>query len=68
MSQKYTKQEIMDRMSSLMESSSEVIEDYRDVVIEQLYHQLECETDYGNMRNIQGQIAGIRDFCMVIKF
>jgi hypothetical protein len=58
----------MERMSSLMDSSHEIIEDYRDMMIEQLHHQLEGETDYGNMRGIQGQIAGIRDFCMVIKF
>ena len=68
MSQKYTKQEVMERMASLMDSSHEVIEDYRDVMIEQLYQQLEAETDYGNMRSIQGQIAGIRDFCTVVKF
>lgn len=68
MSQKYTKQEVMERMASLMDSSHEIIEDYRDIMIEQLYQQLEAETDYGNMRSIQGQIAGIRDFCMVVKF
>jgi hypothetical protein len=67
MSDKYTRDQKMMRMAQLMESSDEVILDYRDYTIQELYERLELESDYGTIRFIQGQIAGIRDFCLVVK-
>jgi hypothetical protein len=59
--------EVMTRMSMLMGSSEEIISDYADVMISQLHDSLERSSDFGEIRFIQGQIAGIRDFCTVVK-
>ena len=59
--------EAMARMSMLMSSSEEVISDYAEAMIEQLHEALERSSDFSEMRFIQGQIAGIRDFCTVVK-
>ncbi len=59
--------EAMARMSMLMGSSEEIISDYADAMIEQLHEALERSSDFSEIRFIQGQIAGIRDFCTVVK-
>lgn len=57
----------MARMAQLMDSSGEIITDYQELMIEGLHAQLEVEREYGDIRFVQGQIAGIRDFCFVVK-
>ncbi len=67
MSDKYTRDEKMLRMAQLMESSDTVILDYANHMIEGLHEQLELARDFTDIRFIQGQIAGIRDFCSFVK-
>lgn len=50
----------------LLQSSTEVIEDYRDVLIDEYHETLEGIKDPGDFRFVQGQIAGVRDFCTLI--
>ena len=57
----------MERMAQLMDSSGEVINDYMELMVESLHAQLEMEREYGDIRFTQGQIAGIRDFCSVVR-
>lgn len=57
----------MARMAQLMDSSNEIINDYMGSMIADLHEQLELAKDYADIRFIQGQIAGIRDFCTVVK-
>lgn len=63
MSKLYTPQESKERMAMLMSSSDDIIEAYRDAKIEELRQTLEQVSDFATIRFIQGQIAGIRDFC-----
>lgn len=67
MSAKYTRDQRMLRMAQLMESSDEVVLDYMEETIAGLHEQLELAREFGDIRFIQGQIAGIRDFCSVVK-
>lgn len=63
MSKMYTHEESKERMAMLMASSSDVIEAYRDAKLDELRDALERAVDFATIRFIQGQIAGIRDFC-----
>jgi len=63
----YGKQEVAQRMSMLMESSGEIIQQYADAQIELLHDSLERSNDFAEIRFIQGQIAGIRDFCSFVQ-
>ncbi len=63
----YTKEERLQRMSMLMESSNEVINDYKEIMIADLHESLEQVKEPGDFRFIQGQIAGIRDFCSFVQ-
>ena len=54
-------------MAMLMDSSGEIIIEYMETQIEALHESLEHVTEYKDIRFIQGQIAGIRDFCTVVK-
>lgn len=62
-----SREECIERMAMLMNSSQDVINDYRDVMIEQLHESLEQVKDVNDFRFIQGQIAGIRDFCSFVQ-
>jgi hypothetical protein len=64
---RYTEKERMQRMAMLMDSSSEVITEYMEMEIAKLHEQLEEARDPWDVRWLQGKIAGIRDFCMVVK-
>lgn len=64
---RFTDDEVMHRARQIFTSSEEIINAYRDVTIAQLHEQLELETDPRTITFIQGQIAGIRDFCSVDK-
>jgi len=57
----------MARMAQLMDSSGDIIDDYRELMIDDLHNQLEIEREFGDIRFVQGQIAGIRDFCLIVK-
>jgi len=61
-----TREEKMQRFGMLLQSSTEVISDYRDVLIEEYHETLEGVKDPGDFRFVQGQIAGVRDFCTLI--
>jgi len=63
---KYTQDETNARMAMLMDSQGEILLDHRDKLIAQYHEQLEVLTDFGDMKAIQGKIAGVREFCMVI--
>lgn len=67
MSEKYTENEVMARMSQLMVSSGEIVEAYRDLMISRLMGALEVSNEFKDIRFIQGQIAGIRDFCSFVQ-
>lgn len=67
MSGKFTDDEVMHRARQIFMSSEEIINAYKDFTIAQLHEQLELETDFRTITFIQGQIAGIRDFCLVVK-
>jgi hypothetical protein len=59
---RYTKEERIERMAQLLESSREILEEYRDLLIEGYHERLDVEPDHGTVRFIQGHIAGVRDF------
>ena len=63
----YTREERLQRMSMLMESSEEVIKGYGEAMIEDLHEALEAVKDPSDFRYIQGQIAGIREFITFLK-
>lgn len=67
MSQRFTKEETMKRMATLIDSSGDVLEAYMELEVARLHESLEQVRDYGELRFIQGQIAGIRDFCTVVE-
>jgi hypothetical protein len=54
-------------MDQLYNSSSEVITDYVEMLIDDLHQALELTKPHEDVRFIQGQIAGIREFCSVDK-
>jgi hypothetical protein len=58
----------MQRMAQLMSSSGEIIEAYRDFMIDDLHESLDTVKDHGDFRWYQGQIQGIRDFCNMTIF
>lgn len=60
---RYTKEERQERMAQLMASSWEILEEYRDLLIDGYRERLDIEGDYGTIRFIQGHIAGVKDFC-----
>jgi hypothetical protein len=55
-------------MAQLMSSSGEIIEAYRDFMIDDLHESLDTVKDHGDFRWYQGQIQGIRDFCNMTIF
>lgn len=62
-----SREERIERMAMLMNGSHEVINEYMEVMIEQLHESLEQVKDANDFRFIQGQIAGIRDFCSFVQ-
>jgi hypothetical protein len=62
-----SREEIQARMDQLYNSSSEVITDYVEMLIDDLHQALELTKPHEDVRFIQGQIAGIREFCSVDK-
>lgn len=62
-----SREERIERMAMLMNGSHEVINEYMEVMIEQLHESLEQVKDVNDFRFIQGQIAGIRDFCSFVQ-
>ena len=59
--------EIQARMDQLYNSSSDVISEYAELLIDNLHQALELTKGYEDIRFLQGQIAGIREFCSVDK-
>ena len=62
-----SQEEIQARMDQLFNSSSEVITEYAELLIQNLHQALELTKGYEDIRFLQGQIAGIREFCSVDK-
>ena len=60
-----SKEEIQARMDQLYNSSHDVIDDYVEMLIEDLHQALEVTKGYEDIRFTQGEISGIRRFSSV---
>jgi hypothetical protein len=62
-----SREEIQARMDQLYNSSGDVITDYVEMLVDDLHLALDTTKEYQDIRFLQGQIAGIREFCSVDK-